>query len=196
MAPLTVHPTKFDEAVARGIARHTNGAVEAVAKVATWGADEHVIVAAAALGWLFTRRASEPAQRLGTHVLACSLATAALPHLFKALIDQERPDRCEVRGRRHGIPFSGKPNDAFPSGHALHVGALASAATLLPAKARNLAWVAGGLLVTTRIVLLAHWVTDVLAGLAVGIACERVIRRMTRPLPLKKAASSRRPSAA
>jgi membrane-associated phospholipid phosphatase len=185
MALLTVRPTKFDEEVARQVARHTNRSIEGVAGVVTWGADEHVIVAAAVLGWLLTRRASEPARRMSTHVLACAVVTAALPHLFKAVIDQQRPDRCEIHGRRHGVPFSGKPNDAFPSGHALHVGALASAATLLPAKVRNAAWAAGGLLVATRIVLLAHWVTDVLAGLALGIASERVIRGMTRPLPLK-----------
>jgi undecaprenyl-diphosphatase len=193
MALLTVHPTKFDEEVARQIARHTNGSIEGGAKAVTWGADEHVVVAAAALGWLLTRRSSGPARSLGTHVLACAVATAALPHLLKAVIDQKRPDRCEVRGRRHGVPFSGKPNDAFPSGHALHVGALASAATLVPARARHLAWAAGGLLVATRIVLLAHWVTDVLAGLALGVASERMIRRLTRPLPLKKWPSPRRP---
>jgi undecaprenyl-diphosphatase len=196
MAPLTVHPTKFDEEVARQIARHTNRSIEGAAKVVTWGADEHVIVVAAALGWLLTRWSSGPARSLGTHVLASAVATAALPHLLKAAIDQERPDRCEVRGRRHGVPFSGRPNDAFPSGHALHVGALASAATLLPARARNLAWAAGGLLAATRIVLLAHWVTDVLAGLALGVASERIIRRVTKPLPLQKCAAQRRQSGA
>jgi undecaprenyl-diphosphatase len=184
MALLTVRPTEFDRGVAREIARHTNGAIEIVAKVVTWGADEHVIIAAAALGWLLTRDSSVPTRRMGTHVLACAVATAALPHLLKAVIDQKRPDRCEVSGRRRGIPFSGKPNDAFPSGHALHVGALASAATLLPARGRNLVWAVGGFLVGTRIVLLAHWVTDVLAGLALGVALERLMRRATRPLPL------------
>jgi undecaprenyl-diphosphatase len=191
MALLTVRPTKFDEDVARQIAHHTNRPVEGVAKVLTWGADEHVVVAAAMLGWLFARRSSEPKRRMGTHLLACAVATVAMPHLLKALFDQERPDRREIRGHRHGIPFSGKPNDAFPSGHALHVGALASAATLMPARARNLVWITGGVLVATRIVLLAHWVTDVVAGVALGVASERVIRRITKPLPLKAWGSQR-----
>jgi membrane-associated phospholipid phosphatase len=82
-----------------------------------------------------------------------------------------------------GVPLSGNAKDAFPSGHALHVGAFASAATLLPPKYRNAIWTAGAILVTTRIVLLAHWFTDVLAGLALGVSLERAIRLLTMPKP-------------
>ena len=84
-----------------------------------------------------------------------------------------------VRGHLHGVPISGKPLDAFPSGHAIHVGALASAATVLPPAKRNMAWSIGAGLVLTRIVLLAHWTSDVAAGLAIGAAVERLLRRWT-----------------
>jgi undecaprenyl-diphosphatase len=85
-----------------------------------------------------------------------------------------------------GIPLSGKAEDAFPSGHALHVGALASAATLLPPKVRDADWVAGTVLVmTTRIVLLAHWFTDVVVGLALGVGVERGVRYLTKPAPVR-----------
>jgi undecaprenyl-diphosphatase len=77
------------------------------------------------------------------------------------------------------VPFSGKPLDAFPSGHAIHVGALASAATVLPPAKRNLVWSIGTGLVLTRIVLLAHWTSDVIAGLAIGAVVERLLRRWT-----------------
>jgi membrane-associated phospholipid phosphatase len=143
MAPITVRPTEFDRDVARAIARHTDPRIERGAETLTWGADEHVLIAAAAIGWLLTRQAEQPIRRLGTHVLACSLATAILPHMLKILIDQERPDRRTIAGHWRGVPFSGKSDDAFPSGHALHVGALASAATLLSAGARNLVWATG-----------------------------------------------------
>jgi membrane-associated phospholipid phosphatase len=181
---ITVRPTQFDEQVARSIARHTDPRIEWGAEAVTWGADEHVLVAAAAIGWLLTRKSAEPVRRLGTHVLACSLSAAVLPHLFKSFIDQERPDRRTVRGHWRGIPFSGKSLDAFPSGHALHVGALASAATLLPSRARNPVWAIGAILAATRIVLLAHWFSDVLAGLGLGVAMERAMRRLTRPVPI------------
>jgi membrane-associated phospholipid phosphatase len=189
MALITVRPTQFDKDMARGIARNTDVPIEHAAKILTWGADEHLLIAAAAIGWLLTRTSEERVRRLSTHLLVCSLSTAVLPHILKALIDQQRPDRRTIRGHWRGIPLSGKSLDAFPSGHALHIGALASAATLLAPKVRNLVWTTGTVLVGTRIVLLAHWFTDVLAGLGLGVAVERVIRCMTRPLPMRDAHS-------
>jgi membrane-associated phospholipid phosphatase len=184
MALIKVQPTQFDQDVARGIARRTDVPLENVARVLTWGADEHLIVAAATLSWLLTRTSREPVRRLSTHVLICSLSSAILPHILKTIFEQQRPDRRTIVGHWRGAPLSGNPEDAFPSGHALHVGALASAATLFPPKTRNLLWAAGGFLVATRVVLLAHWVSDVLAGLGLGVALERCIRGMTKPVPI------------
>jgi membrane-associated phospholipid phosphatase len=99
--------------------------------------------------------------------------------LLETIFDQERPDRLTAFGHLRGIPLSGKRLDAFPSGHAVHIGALASAATVLPPGQRNAVWALGGGLVLTRIVLLAHWTSDVVAGLAVGAAVERLLRLVT-----------------
>src|SRR5258706_11567364 len=126
MARISVPPTRLDKDVARVIARRTDPPIEGGAEALTWGADEHVLIVAAAIGWLLTRKSEEPVSRLSTHVLVCSLATAILPHVLKAFVEQERPDRRTISGHWRGIPFSGKSSDAFPSGHALHVGALAS----------------------------------------------------------------------
>jgi membrane-associated phospholipid phosphatase len=178
---LTVQPTRLDEEIAREVSAHTDRRIERAAGVATWGADEHVLLGLAAVGWFLTRNAPEAERQLGTHFLACSLATAVLPHIMKRFINQERPDRLTVAGHLRGIPLSGKSEDAFPSGHALHVGALASAATLLPPRHRNAIWGGGAALVTTRVVLLAHWYTDVLAGLALGVGVERGLRLITKP---------------
>jgi len=184
MALIDVRPTELDKRVADAVAGHTDPRTERAAEALTWGADEHVLIAAAALGFLLTRRSQEPVRRFAAHVLACSLSTAVLPHILKTFINQQRPDRRTLTGHWRGVPFSGKAEDAFPSGHALHVGALASAATLLPSRTRNLVWAVSGLLVATRVVLLAHWVTDVLAGLSLGVAVERAIRPFTRPVPV------------
>jgi membrane-associated phospholipid phosphatase len=189
MALISVRPTRFDEEVSGAVAVHTDRRIERAARVVTWGADEHVLIAAAAAGWFFTRGSSERTQRLGTHFLACTLAAALVPHILKSLVDQERPDRLTVEGHLHGIPFSGKQSDAFPSGHALHVGAIASAATLLPPGLRNAIWVAGTVLATTRVVLLAHWASDVFAGLGLGALLERSIRLYTKPIPCSRAKS-------
>jgi membrane-associated phospholipid phosphatase len=181
MALLNVRPTELDEKIARGVSAHTDRRIERVAKAVTWGADEHVLLAFAAVGWVLTRTAGESERRLGNHFLTCSVTTAVLPHIVKHFIDQERPDRLTIKGHLRGVPLSGKAEDAFPSGHALHVGALASAATLLPPKYRNVIWGVGTALVATRVILLAHWFTDVLAGLAIGVGIERGLRRVTRP---------------
>jgi membrane-associated phospholipid phosphatase len=82
-------------------------------------------------------------------------------------------------GHLNGVPLTGNARDAFPSGHAVHIGALASAATRLPAAQRNVVWAAGAGLVLTRVILLAHWASDVVAGIAIGAALERALRPVT-----------------
>ena len=152
----------------------------------TWAADEHVLLALAAAGWLYTH-IRQPQQRpLANHVLAVSLATAVLPHILKSVFDQIRPDRLTIRGHRHGVPISGQARDAFPSGHAVHMGALASAAGLLPKTPRRLLRTVAIALSLTRIAVLAHWASDVVAGFALGAAVEKLLRPWTLTQSFRK----------
>ena len=98
---------------------------------------------------------------------------------MKRLFDQTRPDRKTVVGHLNGVSFSGKREDAFPSGHALHMGALASAAGALPAVPRRIVRTLAIGLSLTRVAVLAHWASDVVAGFAVGMALERFLRYWT-----------------
>jgi membrane-associated phospholipid phosphatase len=82
-------------------------------------------------------------------------------------------------GHVHGISFSGKREDAFPSGHALHMGALASAAGTLPTRPRRTIRALAVGLSLTRVVVLAHWASDVVAGFALGAILERLLRLWT-----------------
>jgi membrane-associated phospholipid phosphatase len=132
-----------------------------------------------AVWWLYCRGRPASERATSNHVLITTIAATILPHLMKHLFTQERPDRRIVAAHLRGAPFSGRALHAFPSGHALHVGALASAACDLPAPQRALAWTGGAVLVLTRIFLLAHWASDVAAGLALGTALERMIRLVT-----------------
>ena len=175
MALFRVKPTEADITIADGIAAHTGRPAEHIAQALTWGADEHVLCALAIGWWLYARTRAVSVRRASDHVLVTTIVASILPHALKKVFDQERPDRLTVLGHLHGIPLSGKRLDAFPSGHAVHVGALASAATALPPAQRNTIWAVGGGLVLTRIVLLAHWTSDVVAGLAVGAALERLL---------------------
>jgi membrane-associated phospholipid phosphatase len=177
--PVTVRPTRADVALARSIARNTAPAPELVARALSWGADEKVLLLVATAGWLASRGCAEPLRRAGNHALLVSVAASLLPHGLKLLFDQTRPDRRTVVGHLHGVPFSGKRLDAFPSGHALHMGALASAAGGLPTwPRRSIQALAVGLSLT-RIVVLAHWASDVVAGFALGAILERTLRFWT-----------------
>lgn len=123
--------TTSDIQIANAVAEHAGPRTERAAEFLTWGADEHVLLAIAA-GWWLYRHGRPPRERKNSdHVLLTTLVVSAVPHLLKSIFDQRRPDRLTLRGHLHGVPLSGKPLDAFPSGHAMHVGALVSAATVL-----------------------------------------------------------------
>jgi membrane-associated phospholipid phosphatase len=179
MAPVTVRPTREDVEIANAIASHTGPRTEQAAELLTWGADEHLLCIVAAGWWLYSRSRGSASRRTGNHILITTLVSSALPHILKKMFDQERPDRLTVRGHWRGVPLTGKRLDAFPSGHAVHIGALASAAGVLPSQQRNTLWAIGAGLVLTRVALLAHWASDVAAGLVIGAVTERLIRRFT-----------------
>jgi undecaprenyl-diphosphatase len=132
MALVNVRPTKPDVLIARTVARKTNHSAEVVSRGLTWGADEKILLLLATAGWVATRGRSQQLQRAGNHALLVAVAASLMRHGMKSIFDQTRPDRKTVLGHVHGVSFSGKRDDAFPSGHALHMGALASAAGTLP----------------------------------------------------------------
>ena len=183
----TVKPTTPDIAIANAVARYAQPAPEQVARVVTWGADEKLLLVLALAGWIGSRGKDQSLRRAGNHALLITVTASLLPHLLKLVFDQKRPDRRTILGHVHGIPFSGKPNDAFPSGHALHMGALASAAGTLPAGPRRIFRTVAVGLSLTRIFILAHWMSDVVAGFALGAGLERILRLWTGyPLKLEK----------
>ena len=177
--PITVRPTGVDVGIANAIARNTEPAPEAIARGLTWGADEKVLLALAAAGWLISRGRGESLRRAGNHALLVTAMASLLPHALKIVFNQTRPDRMTIQGHIHGVPFSGKREDAFPSGHALHMGALASAAGPLPRRSRLAIQALAVGLSLTRIAVLAHWASDVVAGFALGAALERLLRLWT-----------------
>jgi undecaprenyl-diphosphatase len=179
MAPIRVRPTRADIEIANAISAHTGKSTERTAQLLTWGADEHILCGLAAGWWLYSRGKAGRDRRVADHILLTTIVASAQPHLLKTIFDQERPDRRTIRGHLRGVPFSGRRLDAFPSGHAVHTGALASAASEFPARQRNLVWSVGAGLVLTRVLLLAHWASDVAVGLLVGALTERLLRFVT-----------------
>ncbi|MGX9394083.1 phosphatase PAP2 family protein (plasmid) [Nitrobacteraceae bacterium UC4446_H13] len=169
----------MDRRIAHRIAEKARPAPEKIEKTLTWGADEHLLLGCAAAVWIAATAFRSPLRPAAGHLLAVAASRAAAPHVLKTAFDQVRPDRRTVTGHLHGIPISGDSLDAFPSGHAVHMGALASAATVLPPRYKIPIWGAALGLSATRIAILAHWASDVAAGFAMGIVLERLIRRVT-----------------
>jgi membrane-associated phospholipid phosphatase len=93
-----------------------------------------------------------------------------LQNVTKLIVDRARPDIHRLTG------FSGS---SFPSGHATTAAATFAAVAFLIGRRRShrtKAFLAGGAaaiavgVATTRVLLGVHWLTDVLAGLAMGWA--------------------------
>lgn len=179
MFPIRVPPTSLDKSVAAEIAKHTDCRFEEIASFLKWGADEHLLIAAAALYWVTSRKGTATQRTTGNHLLALSLVTSGIPHLLKPAFNQRRPDRMTIRGHLKGVPLSGRANDAFPSGHAVHMGALASAACDFSKPAKTIAWTSAIGLSLSRIGLMAHWTSDVVIGFATGFTLDRILRRFT-----------------
>jgi membrane-associated phospholipid phosphatase len=180
---MTLPPTRADLAVAKACVRVANPPLERALGVLTWLADEKFVLAGTAAFWIYARlrQPDRATSRQADQMLCCAVLAGILPHLFKYLVDRKRPDRVVVHGRRRGIPRSGDAWDSFPSGHALHLGAIAgSAARLLPRPGRHLVWPLASVLAGTRIMLLAHYLSDVVAGLALGAALDKVVGRLFR----------------
>lgn len=180
-ALIELPPSNLDIAVADACADAATPGLERTLGVLTWLADEKLLLAGAALAWVWICAASDDRQlKRGADQMLCSVAVAGvLLHLFKWVVARKRPDRSRVHGNRHGIPKSGNAWDSFPSGHAVHVGALAHAANrLTPKQMVPLVWPIAVALASTRIVLLAHYVSDALAGLAFGIMIDKFVGRL------------------
>jgi membrane-associated phospholipid phosphatase len=179
-APLALYPTRLDLEVAKASARVAKPENEAALRLVTWLADEKIVLTGSALFWILARstRRDRKVIRQADHMLLCVAAAALLPHILKLLVRRRRPDRTVVHAPRHGIPRSGNAWDSFPSGHALHLGAAASPLRqVIPRAFRPIVWPSVLALSASRILLLAHYPTDVIAGLAIGVALEKAIAR-------------------
>jgi membrane-associated phospholipid phosphatase len=178
-APIHVPPTKLDQTMADACYRLASPKLEPVFRGITGLADEKVMVAGAFAAWLGIRAlsADRTLGRMSDQMLCSVVIAAALPHILKLAFVRERPDRTRVGRRRKGIPKSGEAWNAFPSGHAMHVGALAAAATRMAPQRAGLIWSSALALSSTRILLLAHYLTDVVAGCLLGLAINGIVAR-------------------
>ena len=169
----------FDDDVSRWVADNVPGGVEWVARLVTWlgGVVGTIVVTGAAVIvlWRASRRAD--AMFVALAVIGITVLVAVL----KAIYQRARPDL----GSAIPLPHS----YSFPSGHAATAVVLYGALGLLLAERarspiRAAAWLAAATIIalaigTSRVLLNVHFVSDVAAGFAVGLAflcCCAIVR--------------------
>ena len=173
----------FDDDVSRWVADNLPGSVEWMARVVTWlggaiGAGVVTVVAVAAL-WRWSRRAD--ALFVGGAVVGITVLVAVLKNVY----ERARPDLGTVIALPHSY--------SFPSGHAATAVVLYGALAILQAerassRLRAVAWLGGAAVLTlaigaSRVLLNVHFLSDVAAGFAVGLAwlcCCAIVRDVLR----------------
>ena len=160
----------FDDDTARWVAQHLPTVVEWAARPLSWlgGLVGSVLVTglAAFLLWRAGRRSD------AAFVVAAVVGITLLVAVLKRVYERARPDF----GSAVDLPHS----YSFPSGHAATAVVLYGAIAVLaaeraPSRRRAYGWLLGGALLAvaigaSRIALGVHFVSDVMAGLAVGLA--------------------------
>jgi membrane-associated phospholipid phosphatase len=172
----------FDDNVSRWVAESLPGSIESIARVVTWiggviGASVVTVVAVVVL-WRASRRAD------AVFLAAAFVGIQVLVPVLKAVYERARPVLSTVP-----LPHS----YSFPSGHAATAVVLYGALGVLLAerassRLRAVGWLAGAALLalaigTSRILLNVHFVSDVAAGFAVGLAwlcCCLIVRDVLR----------------
>jgi membrane-associated phospholipid phosphatase len=112
--------------------------------------------------------------RLGFIFLAIGIP-GLIVAIVKRLIGRVRPSDL---GPFHYVPFAWRPDYAsLPSGHSTAAFAAAVAVGAVWPRARPAMWIYAILIAASRVVIAAHYPSDVLAGAFVGVSSALLIRR-------------------
>jgi undecaprenyl-diphosphatase len=160
---------RYDLTFAEWGATHaTAGSTVVLRRLSLLGGTAGVLTVAVIVGVLEYRRLPKPA--LPALVGLTVLGQFAVVNIIKAIVERARPDIRQLTG------FA---SSSFPSGHAASAAATFAVVALLVGRRRSRrarAAIAGGavgvatMVAGTRVLLGVHWLTDVLAGLAIGWA--------------------------
>ena len=158
------------------------GAVRALGAVSDLSDQEPLYAAAAATLITAVMLRDGRTWRAGTRILASHLLATALRGIVKKTVDRTRPEAAAERGEyvlrggeRHESDFN-----SFPSGHTAGAVAVARAIGRDYAGAQGTALGIAGLAGAAQIVRSKHFLSDVVAGAAIGFIAEALVDRLLR----------------
>lgn len=112
------------------------------------------------------------------YVFAAVALSGIATNLFKIIIGRARPRLFEQFGSLHFEPFTaGYDFASYPSGHSTTAGAVTMILMLWFPKLRWLILICGLIIAGTRVTVGAHYPSDVVAGLSVGLLTSLFIAR-------------------
>ncbi len=112
------------------------------------------------------------------YAFAAVALSGLLTNLFKILIERARPRLFEQYGSLHFEPFTaGYDFASYPSGHSTTAGAVTMILMLWFPKWSVPTLAAGMIIAITRIMVGAHYASDVVAGFSVGVLVTLFIAR-------------------
>ncbi len=173
-----------DDEVSRWVADNVPAAVEWLARLFTWLGGPVGTFAVAGIAAVILLRATRRAD--AAFVVLSVVGITILVAVLKAIFERGRPEI--------GSPIPLPRSFSFPSGHAATAVVLYGALGLLVAeqarsRTRAAGWLVGAALIAaaigaSRVLLNVHFVSDVAAGFAVGLAllgCSALVRDVLAP---------------
>ena len=177
--PVTVRPTEADVAIARTVARKTGPAPERLARALTWGTDgkgalgtDGCRLARLARCWRTYAARSQPRRDCGCR------SVAAAPRHEAAVRPGPSGSQDSHRSSPRGFVFRQARGCVSFRPRAAHGRAGIRGRRFARGTPRVVQALAVGLSLT-RVTVLAHWASDVVAGFAIGMALKRFLRFWT-----------------
>ena len=169
----------LDGAVAEALAPHGNRpAVKAIGFIGKQGDQPQMIALSSLVLAAGVFRGSRRVIEAGGRMLASHLIATATKHVIKRRVDRHRPPRSEAEpviakprlGRRDEKAWT-----SFPSGHTAGAVAVARGFARAYPEHRNKALAGAAVISLAQVCKQAHYLTDVTAGIAIGVASEALV---------------------